>query len=630
MPQRSNDESPHYSPSINRDVKETTSNSHQLGNPEKVDDFLESFRSVQSGASSVLLLLFLTLVVSWYVGIEEYKDDHRELYLLDQALSQRIDNADLFRASNFIKDKRSSSTLLIQEFARDTGCTLTQLNQLFTRQNGRVPIAISDNARHAIVAADICKQMGEFEQNQKELEKRKIEFNLLGTKLTASIWLSFAIWSAIFSWFCIYLFYKRLQLYGLLAKSLLKLREAHGHDRQYVDLVGTPAFWMAPTTIAPLCGLSRGEARRAFGWVRFREYVPFLLILLPIACLLLMSWSVIETYIVAAPNFGKEDIEKKPISLLLTFCFVGAGIAALCAAFFPAFDIGVNARREVQLAHSTSVASDRRLFLIIGGGTVGALLGVIPFNQIFARHWPGEPSFIDAELSAGTPRYQGKRLRHKQVKLEPGFYQRLSSNKVHYVDDRRLLLYGANQQLEGLTRLSDSKSPFRRFVDMAYAEIPESIAAPDGQGRADLQAMSQTTLPMAIESEALKMAERGETTAACKMLLAAAIYDITTKRVAVLNLRILDVLAGLAVRYGQEEAIETLRLMIARSTRSSDPSIRARFKKWDRKASQWRKHWIHKNDDFPSDRVAWKRPLACSSEDCSELSPITYHLPSEA
>lgn len=554
--------------------------------------YLERLQAFQSAMHKSLLAL--VAIIAFWLGVENTYENYDHLRRIEQQIALiDLERPDIAQKSEIIQDSKKR------------GVTRLPANQ--SRLNN-----FEIDSAQKIERLDEARK--DLKEEKKDFRKQVLDLSIAGTRILSKPGTAPTIWFISLLCWLIYFFAKRSAAHRALASYVIALSSS---DRKF-GIAGEGSIWLAPLpdsvciagseTSTPC--VKRADMLFVLGWTPDTEVVYTRII---IVILTLIASMAVVTLLIVPELCSEYAVEND-------FCrfrwripekFLTLFLASTC--FFYLFVLGL--REQSRNSRTSDHPVSRRTVL------VGSLsFGVIAFTQLPL------PMRSSGLIPARNPRFLDQQKKKKRLE---NYYTvlRVEKKTTLYYSQRsgRLkesaALHFANSR--GEVRLFTKADP-TQLHDLSFED---AVAWAKG-GNVALGSKVQNLAPseintLAWERAALSVLENNIDSngvdIACQMLFEAGKLTLKNFASPVMtpNWRILDLLAGISVRYHKSDYLDQITAILEGQLRGiagegiSVEQAKRRLTKWKNTDSRWRRYWSN------SPPVWWHDPLETRKFDWS-------------
>lgn len=536
-------------------------NSNAIEHPPllSADEYKKRIEAAQSSINKSLLILLGLL--AFLLAIENSYSRFTELF--DQSVNLLRVNEELSKVSSQLENARQAENRALKAFDAHVDAKEDNLS-IVVKTRVRVETAKLD-------VKVVEEKSSEIKKKKEELKKESVDLSIAGTKLPSRLTFAPAIWLMTMLCWLLYFDSRRASV----QRNLTAFHLALNKSQRSFGAAGDGTMWIAPlpqiVRHSPAGGdapdVLKEELLRLLGWSRHSEcrfqLMQFVFVL--ITQLILMR-VVFIAYEMTGDFAIKENFTPSwwrfPGTVIPVF------VAIICS--FQLFRLPFTPRDGEHL--QASAVATRREFL---GGIFGLALAVAAWkyrNAILAS--ANRQGFVSLDpvsraSALRNPRYisqQGKAKRLSQYRIVIPVSQKVallySVRKRPQASGRLprvVTLHYANK--DGEVRLFSTAITLRSMTELSVAEadswVKKTPKLPLSSAR-HTTLSDPKTLPLNLkrtwvwEALALDRVESGDMERACSHLIVGTELALLTPLAEPMNLRLLDLLAGLAVRTGNE------------------------------------------------------------------------------
>jgi hypothetical protein len=562
--------------------------------------YSDRFTAAQSGMHKALLVL-MALFAFW-LAIENTYSRYVEVFEL--SVTDRLLRLNLER-----KSSRKEDPAIRNRTLQDT-------------------IANVDNIKQS--RTELAKKI-------ENLKNELVDLSIAGTKLPSKPAVAPVLWLASFCCWLAYFSSRRASAHRNLAAYFGALKQ---EDRAF-GVAGEGSMWLVPlpkriqlTTLPERTSISHSDLLAALGWTERTErkyrlvfVLVTLVLLFVVARVAYISLDMTSDFAISS-NFAKGSW-RFPKIILTAFLFL------ICV-----FSLGTLVDRpSSHNDHEDGPLISRRAFF---GGTVSLGLATVL--------WFRRDMLTDLGNATGLGRIDPGKLTTASLK-RPRFIAREDKSKrlsnyrvVMNVEYRNSLVYSGRKNLprrrprKSLTLHYANATGEVRLYSTAktlhHITSVNSDAAISWASKRKSQSLSVGELPldnsrmMAWEAAAIAMLETNQIDAACQLLMASA--RLALQQSPRPNMRLVDLLAGIAVRYKKEQVYLTELVKLTKEKVTGEASkkdagmvYKARLEQWENAQSKWHKRWSDQ-----SKPVWWHHPLetreSASNQTATSDRPLNH------
>ncbi len=310
-------------------------------------------------------------------------------------------------------------------------------------------------------------------------------------------------------------------------------------------------FWLAPIASKDGKAATKLACYKILGWRD--DHVKTILFFASCFVLIALEFHVVTLAFSFSDAFGSKH--EKWLAPLFASAFMLASLAIVAISLLP------RTLPDLEPDENPAVNSRRALF-------VAVVASVLVASTFFVRRR------LPFRGLARNPRFRTIKpmRRSKVLTLESrGLHVNKRSGKMHYIME--------SGQILGVAGLNES--------NLIEAKVNE-VKVPPGRPSINL-----SRSPATFELIALELIKKGDAHAACEVLLVSIGYQLARlkQRGTVPDIRTLDLLAGLAIRFELPQYFEKLIKAIRISQDSETSLLGQRVRKWQDLDSKWRKKW---------------------------------------
>ncbi len=578
-----------------------------------VNEFRSRFQNCQNNIQKGILAI-AALGAFWF-AIEKNFSNYVELEKLRE---QKIGAATSFREA-------------INRLPRQLNSAIRESLSKIKQPDEENPTRFSDQVELVLHALDnreaIREQLASDKKNKNDTEERfniarknTIDFSFLGISLPAQLWLAPLLWLGAAFALIFYIYRQRnLAIYNAtlyIAHSNRSAPQAPVGSIPFSAL-GTGSSWLAPLPNKVSATIPRQDPflvdsevlSEALGWLDSSSKIYRNTNLMIASIFLFVELRILYIASVATNEFAlKEEF----INLFLHTVALGFGLGLVGGSFFIVYRWLSNNSPSIG-PHGLSSDVSRRAFV---AGFTGLLFGVLwrtksstpvavtvatylPLNANVARRLTGgySPRFLSSE--AKIHRKRNYNIARQAGHMSSFVTRDIASLRLRASINDDVALHYADAR--GFVRLFSTSNSVRRMSSLSDEQAISWSApnASDVQTSDDIPTRRLTSRNgLAWELAAIDKLEKGEIGKACSLLVAGV-------RAAPDNLRLVELLAGLAIRYPKEGP--TLDYIVQTWQPGADlpaATFEAKRDKWLTVASSWRRRWSD-----TSRPVWWHHPL---------------------
>lgn len=562
---------------------------------DKAKKYLEQMREMGATASKRSLILLTLLAVVWLGGLEPAISEIHEL----ETIPTQIENLQSKLTIQEQQKEKVEKKIDIKTNKRESE------NQDNTTLKSEIRKAHQENQEKE--KTRITQKIKDLQITIEQLQKNgdNISFDSPLFKLVVSINLAPWIWLTLISGWFYYIAFTRSEMLSLYARAIesCNLKNSNPLDsytkETLAQIVGVLPFWLAP-----LPHLQNESNQNDIFEIRNSQGLSiFLICFLALLGILLriiyigakiISWRINEQTKInklsgltsTLPDWFWLDIVLAIISLILIILGIQLWINT--------WQVSINSSQEVK---NVSKNIKRRKFIqyvvYFGVGIIATVLFVLYKNL--------DPKFFNQIAS----KFSQKKPRSVKKKKAPPLVTKFTPQEFYFNPNKKIIHY----VLDDKTILGISQTKF----------LPNENA----WKKASLQDLSlkKSTTPhlhlasasFSFEQAAIESLKNKNDKQACQLLLDGIKHDILFQIVnpgGKPSFRLYDLLAGLTVRYQQDEYFNNMIDLI-----KNNPQFESRREKWTNKNSSWYKRWenrkkrIESGTEIAEAKIKWKTTI---------------------